>query len=65
MLSYLIRYTREVLMECITAWWHVVKVSSSVKEEGESCSIHSCVIFRYTIEEDHQAVMHSISTSFV
>lgn len=38
-------------MECITAWWHVVKHFSFVEEEREPSSIHSCDgIIRHTIE---------------
>lgn len=44
-------------MECITAWWHVVKVFSFVEEEGESRSIHSCdVVLRYTIEPQDKSL---------
>ena len=46
-------------MKCITAWWHVVKVFSFVKEEEESCSIHSCdVVLRYTIEHQDKSLEH-------
>ena len=38
-------------MERITAWRHVIKVFSFVKEKGESSSIHSPdVVLRHTIQ---------------
>ena len=46
-------------MECITAWWHVVKVSFFVKEEGESSSIDSCdVVPGYNIELHGKSLEH-------
>ena len=47
---YLISYSKEVLMEYITAWWHVVKVFSFVEGENRAASTGCDDVLRHTIE---------------
>ena len=50
-------------MECITAWRQVIKVSTFVKEEGESGCIYSYVVLRYTIELHYKSLKYRCVTS--